>query len=464
MLEQLGEKISYFFKRYMPNSFVFALIMTLLVMISSYVLTSSTTFQIVEAWYTGFWSLLEFAMQIVLIIVTGFAIALSPWVRKGVDSLAKRIKTPRQVYFIVASTGAILCLVSFGWIVITCILARELASRVKGVHYPYLIACVYFSGGSWVLGLSSSIPLLLNTDNNFLIEKGVLEETIATSYTLGSGLNLFLMASLLISIGFFWTMLSPKKVKNRELSDLLIDKNSARSISISEEAESIGKLEGNPSDKLNNSKLLQIVVSTLALVYLSFHFYQNGFDLNFNIMIFMFLALGMLSHATPMRFVIAMKRASSNISGIIFQYPFYAGIMGIMIFTGLGNELASMMASLASENTYAFFAFLTGGLMNIVIPSAGGEFAVVGPSIISAVQEIAPLSAEIKNEMVIRASMAVAYGESLSNSLQPFYLLLVFPVMAKGIQIQARDVMGYLMIPFFVYFVFEALLLTFWPL
>ena len=170
-------------------------------------------------------------------------------------------------------------------------------------------------------------------------------------------------------------------------------------------------------------------------------------------------------HKSPIRYVVAMKRASSNISGIIFQYPFYAGIMGIMIFTGLGENLSVLMASVATIDTYPFFSFATGGFMNLVIPSAGGEFAVVGPSIINAVQEIGTgLPSEEVKKMVVRASMSVAYGESLSNCLQPFFLLLVFPVMASGIKIQARDVMGYLMLPFFIFFVIEALLLTFWPI
>ena len=68
----------------------------------------------------------------------------------------------------------------------------------------------------------------------------------------------------------------------------------------------------------------------------------------------------MLLHQTPMHYVISMKRASNNISGILFQYPFYAGIMGIMLYTGLGEKLGQILASTATTDTYPFFTYLTG--------------------------------------------------------------------------------------------------------
>ena len=126
----------------------------------------------------------------------------------------------------------------------------------------------------------------------------------------------------------------------------------------------------------------------LGFIYIGYHFYNNGFDLNFNIMIFIFIIVGLLLHKTPMRYSIAMKRSSSNVSGILYQYPFYAGIMGIMLYSGLGEELAQIFASVATIDNYPFYAYLTGGMVNFAIPSAGGEFAVVGPSIIEAVKVI----------------------------------------------------------------------------
>ena len=404
-------------------------------------------------------------MQIVLIIITGFSIALSPAVKKGIDALSKYIKTPTQVYFLVVFIGMILSLISFGWLVITSVLARELALRVKGINYPFLIACVYFSFNSWVLGLSSSIPLLLNSENNFLIENGVLSDIIPTSFTLQSSLNIAMIFLLVIVAPFIMFLLRPKSSKNRELKDLLVSNESKNKQTIKEEAASLNLPYRTLSDSLNNSVILQMIVVLMGLSYIIFHFSTKGLDLNFNIMIFIFLIIGMLLHKTPARYVISMKRSSSNISGILFQYPFYAGIMGIMIYTGLGDRLGEVMASIATLDTYPFFAYLIGGIVNFAIPSAGGEFAVIGPSLINAITEIGVgLPQEKITAMIARASLSAAYGESLSNMLQPFYLLIVMPIMGKGVKLQARDIMGYLVIPFLIFFIIQSLLIVYWPL
>ncbi|WP_412561489.1 short-chain fatty acid transporter [Winogradskyella sp. MIT101101] len=465
MLTKFGEVSTKLFEKYMPNAFVFAMLLTIFTGFIAFIWLDASPMEIIKGWYDGFYSLLEFGMQIVLIIITGFAIALSPFINKGIDKLTIRLKTPRQVYLMVVLVGTLLSLISFGWIVITCVLARELAIRVKGVNYPFLVACVYFSGGSWVTGLSSSIPLLLGTENNYLIEAGILTDMIPTTFTLGSALNFAMMALYVIFAPLMIILLIPKTKNIKQLEDMLEDKTAQKELSIKDEAIGLNLSYKSVSDKLNNGVLLLSCIVLMGLSYIIYHFYTNGFQLNFNIMIFIFLMIGLALHKTPMRYVIAMKRSSSNVSGILYQYPFYAGIMGIMLYTGLGEKLAEIMASVATIDTYPFFAYLTGGVINFAIPSAGGEFAVVGPSIIEAVKVIGEgLPTNEVTAMVSRASLSIAYGESLSNVLQPFYLLLVFPIMGKGIKIQARDVMGYLVLPFIVFFIIQSILVIWMPL
>ena len=464
MLTKLGQKFTDAFTKYMPSAYVFALLLTLITGILALILTDSKPIDVLEGWYNGFWNLLSFGMQIALIIITAYCIAQSAPVKQGIDRLALVIKTPTQVYLVVIALGALLSLISFGMVVITAILARELALRLKGIHYPFLVACVYFSFNGWVCGLSSSIVLLLNTDNNFLIESGILNDTISTSYSLGSTLNLAMIVLFVIVAPLLIYILIPKLAKGKELNDLLTDKTS-EDTSVKDEALSHKLPFKAVSDALNNAGWLQITVALLGVCYIIYHFIENGFDLNFNIMIFIFLMLGLLLHITPMRYSIAMKRASSNISGVLFQYPFYAGIMGIMMASGLGALISDALVAIATPESYAFISYLTGGIINFAIPSAGGEFAVIGPSIINMVQELgANLSQTEITAMTARASMSVAYGESLSNLLQPFFLLIVFPVMGKDIKIQARDVVGYLFIPFVVLFAIQALMVTYIPL
>ncbi len=464
MITKLGERFTDLFRKNMPDAFVFALVLTLVTGLVAFFWIGASPLKIVQSWYDGFWTLLEFGMQMVLLIITGYSIALSPFVEKGIDRLTGYIKSPRQVYYFVVLTGFLLSMISWGWVVIAAVLARELALRIRGVNYPYLIACTYFSSISWVTGMSSSIPLLLNTDKNYMITTGILPSTISTSYTLGSALNIGMMV-LMLGIGpFLMLVLAPKTAKDNELSDLL-ETQVAAPLGIKEEAERLKHPFKALSDQLNNSMLLQYTIGLMGLTYIIWHFKTKGFDLNLNIMIFVFLILGLLLHKTPMRYSISMKRVSGNISDILYQFPFYAGIMGIMTFTGLGAALGELIASVATKDTYPFFAYLLGGAVNFAIPSGGGEYAVIGPSVVEAVNQIgAGLPPEELKAMTARASLSIAYGEGLTNLLQPFYLILLLPVMAQGIKIQARDVMGYLVVPFLLYFVLQLLMVLWMPL
>tara|TARA_B110000003_G_C16653100_1_gene535181 strand:- start:6799 stop:7587 length:789 start_codon:yes stop_codon:yes gene_type:complete len=259
--------------------------------------------------------------------------------------------------------------------------------------------------------------------------------------------------------------LKPKEENSFEIKNYLLDDQPVQEISIEKEA-NIQKLPfWALSDKLNNSFLLVLLVFIPATIYVFFHFLNKGFDLNLNIMIFIFLMLGLILHKSPLKYGIAMRRASSNVSSILFQFPFYAGIMGIMIYTGLGESLALKFVEISNIHTYPFFAFLIGGIVNFAIPSGGGEFAVIGPSIIEAVKVIGnDLPAEDIITMISRASLSVAYGESLTNLLQPFYLLLIIPIMGAGTKIQARDVMGFLVIPFILLFIIQSIFVTYMPI
>ena len=464
MLVRIATMSADLVKRWLPDPFVFAVLLTVLTAAVAMVWVGASPAQVITGWYNGFWMLLEFGMQMVLIISTGYAIALSPLVARLIDRLATKITRPGSVYLTVLVGGFLLDLVSWGWMVLAAVLGRELAIRVRGVHFPFLVACAFFSSGSWVTGLSSSIPLLLNTPGNFLIEAGLLPGTIPVTETLGSPLNLTVMAVYLIVGPTVMYLLRPRDTII-ELDDLRTSPGFVKETTVAEEAEGMKSSEPVVSDQLNSSAIVQLVVVAMGLAYIVLHFARRGFDLNLNIMIFIFLILGMLLHRTPIRYVVAMGRACSNISGIVFQYPFYAGIMGIMLATGLGKAIAVWMASLVTLKTLPVAAYLLGGVVNFSIPSAGGEWAVIGPPLVEAVRELAgPVGTGELNRQVARIAMATAYGESLTNLLQPFYLLIILPIMGVGIRIQARDVVGYFFVPFLVLFAVIGLLVAFFPM
>jgi short-chain fatty acids transporter len=464
VLVRLAQHSAELIRRWLPDPFVFAVLLTVITGVTAMLWVGAKPTEVLSGWYEGFWMLLEFGMQIVLILVTGYAIALSPPVSHLIDRLALKITRPGPVYLTVLFAGELLNLVSWGWVVLAAVLGRELAIRVRGVHYPFLIACAFVSSGSWVAGLSSSIPLLLNTPGNFLIETGLLPGTIPVSETLGSPLNLAVIALYVVGGPLVMWFLRPRG-DAIEIDHLRTGHGTAKETTVAEEAEALRDPEPILSDRLNHSAIVQLFVVAMGLAYIVMHFARRGFDLNLNIMIFSFLIFGMLLHRTPICYVTAMARACSNISGIIFQYPFYAGIMGIMMATGLGKAIAVWMASFVTLKTLPVAAYVLGGAVNFSIPSAGGEWAVIGPPLVEAVRELAgPVGTAELNRHVGRVAMAVAYGESMTNLLQPFFLLTVLPVMGAGVRIQARDIVGYFFVPFLILFTVIGLLVTFFPI
>ncbi|MCH7535629.1 MAG: short-chain fatty acid transporter [Bacteroidetes bacterium] len=463
MLQRLGARIAEDFKKWMPDAFVFALLLTVIVSIMAMLWTDTSVIQLTEAWYNGLGGLLKFAMQVVLILVTGFAIALSPITGKLIDKLAGWVSSPAMVYVFCITLTCLCTLVTYGLLPVMAVLARELAKRVKGIDYPFLVGCIYISFVPFVCGLSSSIPLLLNTEGNFLIEAGLLNSTISIESTLFSPLNIVMTSFYLLGIPFIMWVMRPKPDQVVEMSTLKSGEEIDEKITVEEEANSFEMTPRSFSDKLNGSSILQLIVVAMGIILIVWKFIQVGSDaINLNMIIFIFLILGMLLHGTPMRYVLAMKRACSNISGIVFQYPFYAGIMGIMMDTGLGKTIAEWMAGFVTFETLPIASFFLGGIVNFAIPSAGGEWAVLGSPLVELAQNLGSgLSPEAYKEYVAFMAMSVAYGESLTNMVQPFFLLIVLPVMGAGINIQARDVMGYVLLPFIFLFTVSAGLVLF---
>ena len=464
MLANLGRLFADSFRRWLPDSFIFAILLTFIAALLAIAVKGSTPFGIIDAWYKGFWSLLQFAMQMVLILVTGYAIAISPPASRFIDWLATKVRTPVMVYGVVTFVGLIFSLVSWGWIVLTAVLARELATRVRGVDYRLLAAAVYVTNLSWHGGLSGSIPLLLNTPENFLIKAGTLSSTIPSALTLGSAMNIVCNLGLVLTLPLLMIWMRPAPGKAVEFNDLREGTSTQRELTVAEEAASMNLPTRNFSDAVNNSFIVQIIISLMAVWYLVWHFYTRGFDINLNIMNFLFIAIGMLAHKTPLRYVVALKRASSNVSGIILQFPFYAGIMGIMIHTGLGSAIAGWIASSATVATYPLVAFITAGVVNLFVPSGGGEWAVVGSTIVEAAKNLgAAMPPDELTSFIARSSMAVAYGDAWTNMIQPFWTLAFFPIVAAGVRLQARDIMGYTFVAMLWSFFIYAITITWLP-
>ncbi|MFS8579966.1 MAG: TIGR00366 family protein, partial [Novibacillus thermophilus] len=186
-----------------------------------------------------------------------------------------------------------------------------------------------------------------------------------------------------------------------------------------------------PADRLENSVVVSVVIGLLGLVFIVFHFVQNGVDLNINIVNFTFLFLGILLHKTPRRFLNSVADGVKNAGGIIIQFPFYAGIMGMMVASGLSEQLSLWFVSISNDVTFPFFTFLSAGIVNFFIPSGGGQWAVQGPIMVQAGAELGVDTA--------KTAMAVAWGDAWTNMIQPFWAL---PLLAIA-GLKVRDIMGF---------------------
>jgi len=177
----------------------------------------------------------------------------------------------------------------------------------------------------------------------------------------------------------------------------------------------------------------------LAAIYFVYHFANNGFGLTLNLVIGMFLFAGLLLHGSPERYGRAIQESVGGISGIIIQFPFYAGIMGMMIGANaegetLGKLISDLFIAWSSAETFPLLTFLSAGLLNMFIPSGGGQWAVQGPIMLPA-GEVLGVAPEI-------TAMAIAWGDAWTNMIQPFWALPLLAIAGLG----ARDIMGYCLI------------------
>src|SRR5699024_10251219 len=306
-------------QRYLPDAFLFAVILTFIVFLMGSIFTSSSPIQMIGHWGDGFWDLLEFAMQMALIVVTGYILANTTVVKKELANLSKLANTPEQAIILVTFVASIASYINYGFgLVVGALLARYVARRVPTVDFRILVASAYSGFLLWHGGLSASAPLLVATEGHFLVDTmGIVPATD----TLFSEANLFIVLTLLFTLPFFnWLLNRTRGVETQ------IDSTVWQAQDIVEDEVLVEDEEKTPATRMENSQIISLLIGVMGLVYIVYHFVQNGFDLNLNIVIFTFLFLGILLHQTPKRYLLSVGEGVKNVGGIVIQFPFYAGI------------------------------------------------------------------------------------------------------------------------------------------
>ncbi|QXX78354.1 short-chain fatty acid transporter [Alcaligenes faecalis] len=426
-------------EKWMPDPYLFAVILSLLVVgLIALFVDGATPGGMVDAWYRGVWgpkSIFTFALQMVLILVTGYTLAEAPPLKRAIIWLASRARNQVEGALLCFAVGSLFCLLNWGLgLVAGALVARQVARRLPHVHFGYLIASGYMGYLLWTQGLSSSIALA-NTDPNSPIN--VIHQL--TNMTVPFSLTIFqpyswipVLALIILLFLTIWRMEPDHALPPDPAVFADIEKDLPKTKA------------STPAEKLENLWILNVLFFAAGMYY----FVRSGFALNISSMIMLFTVTGALLHWTPIRFIKSFVESAKTAGPLILQYPLYGGIMGLLAYIpmeggrALEEILSSALVTGANEYTLPFLTFIASIIISLFVPSGGGHWGVQGPIAVQSALAIGQDSPAYLGLM----SMAVAFGEAVANMIQPFWLL---PVLAIA-RLNVRQVMGFTVVAFLI--------------
>lgn len=419
MIRASAEFFSRIMQRWLPDTFVIAIILTAVVFLAGMVTQGQGIGAMADHWGNGVWKLLGFSMQMVLILVLGTVLAMSRPVKAALRAIARMASTSSQGIILVTLTSMMALWVNWGFgLVVGALLAREVASHVKNSHFPLLIAAAYSGLLVWHSGLSGSIPLKIASTGDDALSQLLNGQTVPLLETIFAWQNIAIIIALAISLPILNILMMP-------------DKNNRLGLAAEEEPEPAVDLRAmSPAEKLEHYPIINFLLVAIGAVYL-FGFFSSGRSISLNEINLCLLLAGLALHINPRNYLNAMNSAIGNSSGIILQFPLYAGVMGMMVGSGLAGAMSQWFVDISSAQSFPVITFLSAGVVNFFVPSGGGQWAVQAPIVVPAAAELGvPVS---------KAAMAVAWGDAWTNMIQPFWAL---PLLALS-GLNLRQIMGY---------------------
>ncbi len=424
MIRSLAGYFTKIVHRWLPDAFLFAVILTFIVFLSGIFAQNQPPIDMVKFWGQGFWKLLAFAMQMVLVLVSGHTLAKTRvvrWILKAISALAT---TPSQAILVTTFIALLACWINWGFgLIVGALLAKQMAKKIRGIHYGLLVASAYSGFLIWHAGLSGSIPLkVAQAANNFMSEITG-GEIIPVSETIFTWQSLLICVVLLSTLPIMNMMMMPHTGEIVEIDPSLLDDSAG-------DAGEDKQRATTPAEKLENSFIISMLLGVFGFSYIVYYF-VNGGTLGLNSVNLIFIFAGIVLHGTPANFLRAANEAIKNTTGIVLQFPLYAGIMGMMVHSGLASSISEWFVQVSTVTTFPFFTFISAGIVNFFVPSGGGQWAVQGPIVMPAAKALGvPLG---------KAAMAIAWGDAWTNMIQPFWALPLLGIAGLGI----RDIMGY---------------------
>ena len=429
------------FEYAVPDPYVFAAGLTIVTAILAFIFAPHhAPSDILGAWYKGVFDILAFALQMILILVTGYALANSRPVARTLEWLATQPRTRKGAVSLTFVVSAVACWLNWGFgLVVAGLLSRAIARRMR-IDFGWLVAAAYSGFLIWSSGLSSSIALAQATPGNKLnIVQQFTGHVLPISATIFTPFNLAPVIGLLVLLPFLFRALEPEDTVTGDVQSAPPPVSSTR----------VEAAQHTLAARLENAWILNAVLGVAGLGYIAWNWAAAGASLDIDSVIFIFFCLGLLLHWTPIAYVRAIDDAARVTGPLIIQYPLYGGIMGIMTSTGLAGVIAQWFDAFATAQTLPFWSYLSSIFISLFVPSGGGHWAVQGPfAVPAAVKLHASLPA---------TAMGVAIGEEVANMIQPFWALPVLAIAGVGL----RRVMAFTVVSFAIAFVFFGLSLLF---
>lgn len=431
----LTKKFEKIFKSLLPAPFTIAVLLTFLTFFLAFFFTKSEAnnhlLEIFSFWEQGVWNpkLLVFTVQMMLMLVLGHVLALSDSVNSVINYAVKRCDNTSKAAAIVTFFTILVSLFNWGLgLIFGAIFAKkvgELASvnNIK-INYPLVGACGYSGLMVWHGGISGSAPIKVAESGHFLSEQiGV----ISQSETIFSTMNISVSILLLLVLPALMYIIGKKESGKKIVLPSKIKKEKEISI--------IG------AEKLDNSKFLAWMFGGAILIYASYKAIIMPENITLKVITpnyinLLLLAIGIIMHKTFINFLKAIDNAIIGSSGILIQFPLYFGIMGIINQSGLTLLMSNFFINISNEITFPIFTFLSAGIVNIFVPSGGGQWAIQGPIIVEAATQL--------GVSIPKSIMALAYGDQLTNMLQPFWALPLLGITG----LKAKEILPYTLILF----------------
>jgi len=432
-LATAGLRLSGWFERWFPDAFALALVAVLIVFTAATSIGNSPV--AVATWFgAGFWDLVNFTMQMTLIIVTGYSVATAPPVYRIVCRLAEVPKSARTAVAFVALFSMLTSLISWSFsLIISALLAREVTHRVKGADYRAVGAAAYLGIGSvWALGLSSSAALIMAAPGSLPQSIMNISGVIPLSQTLLLWQSLLTAGAIVVLSMAIAYYSAPSEADARSMADMGVKYEPV--VMPKEEPET-------PGEWLEYSPMLSVIVGALGVAYLVSEVVAKGPSviLELNHYVFLFLIAGILLHWRPRSFVKSIAAAVPSVAGVLVQYPLYAGMVKMMTESGLASRMAHFFVDVSTQHSYPLLVGIYSAVLGLFVPSAGGKWLIEAPYMLQAGKEL-----HVHLGWVVQTYNAT---EALANLIHPFWMLPLLGILG----LKARDIVGYAALQFVVH-------------